>query len=330
MSNSTSGNGVRMAAERFSAVIINYNGMAVLLDCMASLRAAGIEEERLIVVDNGSRDGSVAVAKASYPQAVFIENGCNAGFARAVNAGLRVADSEFVLIFNNDARLAEDALAEFAQVFDAHPRAAILGGQLLHGDGRIQNSVAPFPRIGFELVSPAIWERLSSSGQTRKVAGDVPVQVESVVGASMAVRRAALPELGLLDEDFFFFLEETEWCWRALHRQFEVWHVPAARAFHGQGQTAKRYKSAPRIEFQRSKLIFYRKTAGTRVSRMVSVILFARAVLNVITSLLLCLLTVCLSQRQRQKAAVYLGVLRWHLSGRPDSWGLPDKCPGSS
>jgi hypothetical protein len=318
-----------MASKRFAAVVINYNGMAVLPDCMASLRAAGIAEDRLIVVDNCSRDGSVAMARAGYPQAAFIENGCNAGFARAVNAGLRVAESEFVLIFNNDARLAEDALAEFARVFDAHPHAAILGGRLLHCDGRIQNSVAPFPRIGFELVSPAIWERLSPSGQTRKVAGEAPVQVESVVGASMAVRRAALPELGLLDEDFFFFLEETEWCWRARQRQFEVWHVPTARAFHGQGQTAKRYRSAARIEFQRSKLIYYRKTGGALISRIVSVILFVRVILNATVSMLLCLLTMCLSKRQRQRVVVYLGVLHWHLSGRPDSWGLPDKCPRS-
>jgi hypothetical protein len=316
-----------MAPDRFAAVVVNYNGLAVLPGCLASLRAAGIAEDRLVVVDNGSRDGSVERARATYPTARFIENGCNAGFARAVNAGLRVAEAEFVLVFNNDARLDDSALTGFAQVFDARPRAAILGGRLLHEDGRIQNAAAPFPRIGFELLSPAIWERLSGRAQRRKIEGDEPVKVESVVGASMAVRRSALPELGLLDEDFFFFMEETEWCWRARQRGFEVWHVPAARAVHGQGKTAKRYRSAPRIEFQRSKLIYYRKTAGFSAWLAVSVILSVRAWVNTLSSLLLCLLTLCLVSRSRQKAVVYWGVLVWHLLGRPATWGLPDKCP---
>lgn len=316
-----------MAAERFAAVVVNYNGMEVLPDCLASLRTAGISEDRLVVVDNGSRDGSVEWARSRYPAARFIENGCNAGFARAVNAGLKEADAEFVLIFNNDAQLDGRALNQFARVFDQHPRAVILGGRLLHTDGRMQNSVAPFPRLGFELLSPAIWERLSGSGQRRKIEGEEPVKVESVVGASMAVRQAALPELGFLDEDFFFFMEETEWCWRARQCGFEVWHVPAAWAVHGQGKTAKRYRSAPRIEFQRSKLIYYRKTAGLPAWLAVSTLLFVRALLNALSSLLLCLLSLCLRAKQRQKAAVYWGVLTWHLLGRPAAWGLPDKCP---
>jgi len=315
-----------MHADRFAAVVVNYNGMAVLSDCIDSLLSAGINEDRVVVVDNGSRDGSVFTAKTRYPNAKFIEIGCNAGFAKAVNSGVRATNAEFVLIFNNDARLAQDALKHFADVFDNHPLAAILGGRLLHIDGRIQNSVARFPSIGFELIAPALWERLPFTSKVRKIVGKSPIQVESVVGASMVVRNAMLPVLGLLDEDFFFFLEETEWCWRARQRHLEVWHVPEAKAFHGQGQTAKRYKSAPRIEFQRSKIIYYRKTAGNSVAQIVGLILLIRSIGNAVSSLFVCLFTLCMLDRVRNKAGVYLGVLAWHLLGRPASWGLPDKC----
>lgn len=316
-----------MAAERFAAVVVNYNGMEVLPECLESLRAAGIPDDKLVVVDNGSRDGSVEWLRSTFPAVRLIENGCNAGFARAVNAGLKEVDAEFVLIFNNDAQLDGRALNEFARVFDQHPRAVILGGRLLHTDGRMQNSVAPFPRLGFELLPPAVWEHLSGSGKRRKIEGEQPVLVESVVGASMAVRGSALPRLGPLDEDFFFFMEETEWCWRARQLGFEVWHVPAAVAVHGQGRTAKRYRSAPRIEFQRSKLIYYRKTGGFLAWLTVSMILVVRALANATSSLLLCLLSLCLNKGKRQKAVVYGGVLAWHLLGRPEGWGLPDKCP---
>ena len=104
-----------LAARRFSVVIVNYNGGQMLLDCVRSVRSGLLPADRIIVVDNGSRDDSMARLEAAEPGCVILRNGCNAGFARAVNRGLAQVRSEFALLLNNDARLAPDAAALYKQ-----------------------------------------------------------------------------------------------------------------------------------------------------------------------------------------------------------------------
>jgi len=156
---------------------------------------------------------------------------------------------------------------------------------------------------------------------------DRPVPVETVIGACLAIRRACLPRLGTLDEDYFFFLEETEWCHRARALGYQVYYVPAARALHAQGQTAKRFRGAARIEFQRSKLIFFRKTQSWPSYAVVSVLLPLRALINAVFNTVACISTLCLLPRQRARAMGYWHIMLWHALGRPRHWGLPDKCP---
>lgn len=311
---------------RFSVVIVNYNGGDMLLDCVRSVTESGVFAAQVVVVDNGSRDDSMARLEAAWPDCMTVHMGCNAGFARAVNRGLAKVKTEFALLLNNDARLAPDSWAAFGNFFDQHSKAAFLGGRLLYEDGRLQNAVAAFPRLYAEFLPRALLRVLWPARYQGRPKGDSPVRVESVIGAMFAVRMAAVGEFGALDEDFFFFLEETEWCHRASQRGWEVWHVPAARAIHAQGATAKKHNALARIEFHRSRLIYFRKTAPAWYPLSL-VMACLKAGLNAFSNNLLAVLTLGLVPRARSKALISAQILLWYLRGRPADVGLPDKCP---
>ncbi|HUW98173.1 MAG TPA: glycosyltransferase family 2 protein [Acidiferrobacter sp.] len=314
-------------ASRFSVIIVNYNGAGMLAACLRSVLNEGVPAGKIVVVDNGSHDDSLVLAEQAAPGVRLIGNTCNAGFARAVNQGLDLASGDFVLLLNNDAQLEANSLCAFAEAFDQIPAVLIAGGQLYYPDGRPQNAVAAIPSLAGELLPKFLlnWLKPQRLGGKSQVIN--PAAVESVIGACLAVRRAGIAHLGRLDEDYFFFLEETEWCQRARRLGYRVYHVPAARAVHAQGQTANHFRSAARIEFQRSKLTFFRKTQGPLAYLIVSAILPIKALVNAASNSLICIVTLCLRRRQRARTLGYWRIVLWHGLGRPKEWGLPNKCP---
>jgi len=315
------------AGQRFAAVIVNYNGGSMLSECVRSCLGEGISPARIVVVDNGSRDGSAEDLGKQISGLRLIPNRCNAGFARAANQGIRQADAEFVLLLNNDARLESGALRAFAAGFDERPKLAIAGGQLRYPDGRLQSAFAPLPSVAEELLPLPLLRLLSPNRFRRKVLKSEPIAVESVFGACFCVRAALLPRLGLLDEDYFFFFEEIEWCQRARQAGFEVWYLPAARAVHGGGATANLFRGSARIEYQRSKLTFFRKTRNRPSYLVVSVFLVLRTFINALACAVGSAATLFLNRKVRLKAATYWYLFFWHLLLRPTQWGLPGKCP---
>ena len=315
------------AGLRFAAVIVNYNGGRMLSESVRSCVREGIPPTQIVVVDNGSRDGSIEELGRQIAGLKLVRNSCNAGFARAVNQGIRQTEAEFILLLNNDAQLAGGALSAFAEGFDLRPKLAIAGARLLHPDGRLQSSFAPLPSAAEELLPPPLLRLLAPDRFRRKTAQAEPMAVESVFGACLSVRAGVLPRLGLLDEDFFFFYEEVEWCQRARRMGFEVWFLPAARVVHGWGVTANRFRGPARVEYQRSKLTFFRKTRSRASYRVVSSFLVVRTLVDALAGTVACLATLFLNSRLRKKAATYCYLLWWHIRLRPAHWGLPDKCP---
>jgi len=314
------------AGARFSVVIVNYNGGEMLLDCVRSVVHEAVPPSQIIIVDNGSADDSIHNLKTTVPDAQVLRNNCNAGFARAVNQGIADASSEFILLLNNDAQLNPGALRAFAEGFDALPRMAIAGGQLRYPDGRLQSAFAPLPTIAEEIL-PLFFLRLISPDRfRRKTLDEHPIAVESVFGACLCVRSSVLPSLGLLDEDYFFFFEEIDWCRRARQIGAEVYYLPTARAIHQGGRTANRFRGPSRVEYQRSKLTYFRKSRGAAALHLVSAFLVLRTLINALFGTLMCAATLCLNRRLRLKAATYWYLLCWHLLLRPASWGLPGKC----
>jgi len=151
--------------------------------------------------------------------------------------------------------------------------------------------------------------------------------VESVLGACLCVRSSVLSTLGLLDEDYFFYFEEIDWCRRALQMGGQIYYLPKARAIHLGGHTANCFRGPARVEYQRSKLIYFRKSHGPAAFYLMSGFLVLRTFINVLFGALMCLGTLFLNERLRLKTATYWYLLCWHALLRPASWGLPGKCP---
>jgi N-acetylglucosaminyl-diphospho-decaprenol L-rhamnosyltransferase len=325
---------------RFAVIIVNYNGGAMLLDCVHSAMRECVPAAQIIVVDNGSHDGSIENLERHITGLKVIRNNCNAGFARAVNQGIEQAPAEFVLLLNNDAQLEPGAAQAFAHAFDSLPNLAIAGGQLRYPNGRLQSAFAPLPSVIEELlplfllklISPHRFRRktLPDKQIPEKHIRDTPMAVECVLGACLCVRRSVLARLGLLDEDYFFYFEEIEWCQRARRIGAEVFYLPAARAIHTGGRTANRFHGPSRVEYQRSKLTFFRKTRSTAAYSAVSVFLVCRTFINALSGVVMCAATLFLNKRLRLKAGTYWYLLCWHLLLRPAAWGLPGKCAGAN
>ncbi len=312
------------AGLRFSVVIVHRNGAELLCQSLAALQmACDPQRDEVILVDNGSSDDSLARVRQSFPQVRIVENGCNAGFARACNQGLRAADSAYVLFLNNDAFLPAEALTLFAEGFARHPRAALIGGQLYGPDGARQRSVgvAPTPLSEMGLARRRPPEVSTATG---------PVEVETLVGACMALRRTAVVDAGPLDEEFFFYFEETEWCVRLRRKGWQVLCDPRIRITHLKGASTRPLRRGAQVEMLRSRLIYYRKTLPPAQAFGLSLWRVLRLLLNSLSHLLLVALTLGLARKIRDKLATYLTLLAWLALGRPRAWGLPDKCPRSA
>ena len=191
-----------------SIVIVNYNTRDLLIDCLDSIyeNLGGVAFD-VWVVDNGSTDESPDAVRERYPQVILIENSYNLGFARANNQALRAVEGRYVVLLNSDTRLTPGAIETMVRFMDESPSVGVCGPQLLNEDGSLQNSIATIPTLATELLNKAILRRLFPDrypGKEHRI--DEPMEVESIVGACMVVRKETIDDVGLLDEDFFFFL----------------------------------------------------------------------------------------------------------------------------
>jgi len=300
-----------------SIVIVNWNTRELLLDCLASLyatvRALRFE---VFLVDNASSDGSVEAVQAQYPQIIIIQNEKNLGFAAANNKALRIMQGKYALLLNTDTVLTEGAIANLFAYLENHDEVGMACGQLLNEDGSKQNSIANFPSLlGLlcnETVLRLLWPRRFSSKRQEYRA---PIEVESCIGACLMVRKAAMEAVGLLDERYFFFLEETDWAF-AMHRAgWKSCFVPEARIYHLQGQSAGHNVRA-RIMFYRARYQYLRKWFS-RLWPLHALLLMVRLVINVLLNGIGLIVTLGLHRGVRGRLMLYLHLLLWHLRGCP-------------
>ena len=230
---------------RLSVIIPNWNGAPHLPGCLESLRAQTWRDFEIIVVDNASTDASLAVL-AHYPEVRVLALERNRGFTGACNAGLAAARGAIVLLLNNDTEADPRWLAEIAAAFETHPEVGLLASKMLLFDRR-----DTFHTAG-DFVTPdglphnrGVWER--DEGQY-----DHPAYVFSACGGSAAYRRRMLEEIGLLDDDFFFSLEDVDLAWRAQLAGWRCLYLPSAVVYHklkasGGGVTASFYDGRNRL-----------------------------------------------------------------------------------
>ena len=267
-----------------SAVIVNYDAGAHLLRCVASLRAAGVGE--VVVVDNGSHDGSAEAAVAADPGVRLVPTGANLGYGSAANRGAVVAGGEALLVLNPDVVVAPDAPARLFAALSVAPRRGVVGPRIDTPAGARYPSPRTFPALGdalghafVGLVFPANrWSRRYKRLDAEPAAGPV----DWVSGACLLARRACFEALGGFDEAYFMYAEDVDLCWRAWRAGFEVAYEPAARVAHVQGVSADQRPYRMIAAHHRSLLRFSaRTTTGWRRALLpvVAVGLAARAAL---------------------------------------------------
>lgn len=275
------------------------------------------------MVDNGSQDGSREEVKKVFPSAHLIENERNLGFAKAANQGLQKASGRYALLLNPDTQVKNGAVERLVLFMDAHADAGMAGGQLLNADGSKQNSIANFPSLGTELLNKSLLRWLFPKkfpGKERNYSE--PIEVDSVIGACMIVRRDVLNQVGFLDEDYFLFLEETDWCYRMKKAGWKIYHVPQAEIYHLQGKSAERDKKRAKIEYYHSRYHFFKKNRGTLHWFILLIGLMIRLGAEVMFTFLLCLFSFFLVRKWRMKLSTYSYLMGWHLRGCPPGMGL--------
>ncbi len=307
-----------------SIVVITWNGWHWLEPCLASLgenvRGPGRLAVEVIVVDNGSEDETLARLAERFPWAVALPLGSNRGFAAAANAGLRRAQGRHAVLLNNDTLVPPGVFEACVAYLDAHPDVGVVGPRLLAPDGREQNSVHAEPGLLTEIVPTWLLETLwPARHPSKRYAHHEPLPVDAVLGACLVVRRALLDEVGLIPEDYFFFLEETDFCRNVRAAGHGVVHLPSVSVTHVHGASSKKRDPArTRIEYHRSLYRFFRKNRGPVALALVVGVRVAKSVLHVVVGL-----PAALSSRKgRERWRARVRVLAWHLLGGPEGWGM--------
>lgn len=254
---------------KLSIAIVNWNTRELLRQCLASVyENLGEIEAEVIVVDNGSFDGSAEMAYAVFPQVKLIETGRNLGFTRANNLAYRESCGDYFLLLNSDTVVLPRAISSLVRFLEDHPQAGAVGSKLLNPDGTLQRSCSTFPTPLTELYDALYLSKLfPRSPRFGRYAMsywdfDSVREVDFAGGSCLLLRRSALEEVGLLDEGYFMYSEEADLCYRLKARGWRIFFLPDARVIHYGGESSKLDVNRTSVELYRSKCRFMRKHYG--------------------------------------------------------------------
>jgi N-acetylglucosaminyl-diphospho-decaprenol L-rhamnosyltransferase len=258
-------------------IIVNYNTRDYLRRCLQTVFASqGYFTYRVVVVDNASPDDSVAMTRAEFPQVEVIASPTNGGFSYANNLGLRLlgyrgaddvdADApRYALLLNPDTEVPPESLYGMVQFMDSRPEVGVAGPKLVLEDGSLDLACRrsfPTPMVSLYRYSglSKLFPRSPVFGRYNMthIDPDLEIEVDSVVGAYMQVRKAAIIDAGLLDETFFMYGEDLDWAFRIKKAGWKVFYHPAVTVRHVKRAASRRSRKA-QFEFHRASLIFYRK-----------------------------------------------------------------------
>ncbi len=252
-----------------SVIIVNWNVRELLRRTVDSVYQSwgdrpGLE---IIVVDNHSHDGSVAMLRDSFPAVRVIANKDNRGFTGGNNQGLNEAQGAFLLLLNPDTEVLGDALPRMVSYLQHHPDIALLGPQLLNPDGTVQSSRRRFPTVPILFVESTWLQSVAPRGMLRRYyvqdrPDDETQEVDWVTGAAMLTRRDIVAQVGGLDEGFFMYSEELDWCRRIKAAGGRIVYYPQAQIIHHEGKSSEQVVAARHIYFQSSKVRYARKYHG--------------------------------------------------------------------
>ena len=279
-------------------VIVSFNTRDLLRACLHSLHACTLPL-RVVVVDNASADGSATMVRAEFPGVCLVALSENVGFAAGTNIGLRQLDKmtrwqddrvtsktlnsapltlspahhvtlsvDYVLLLNPDTVVQPGAIEAMVAFLHAHPRVGLVGPHLLNPDGTTQTAAFRFPTLlmtALDLFPPGevLPGRLYNSWwhgrYPQEGAGEEPFPIDHPLGACMLARREVIEQVGMLDEQFFMYAEEVDWCYRIRQAGWAIWQVPEARVTHVGGAATRQFRSRMLVALYESRLRFFRK-----------------------------------------------------------------------
>ncbi len=313
-----------------SIVIVNWNVRDLLRKCLhsilANLQPCSLE---IIVVDNASGDDSVEMIRAEFPGVHLVVNDENRGFPAANNQGIVIAQGRYVFLLNPDTEIMGDALATMLAFADERPDVGVIGPQLLNPDGSVQSSRRRLPTLAsafFEStwLQPYAPRRLLERYHVLDRPDDAIQDVDWVDGAALMARREAIEQIGLMDEGFFMYSEELDWCRRFGEAGWRIIYLPTARILHYRGKSSEQVVAAGHVYFQSSKVRYFRKYHGRFVAETLRLFLL----LNYVWQLMLEATKWLIGHRRplrSQRIAAYWQVLRSGLRKK----GMEGKQSGS-
>jgi GT2 family glycosyltransferase len=275
-----------------AVIIISFNVEKLLKECIESVyRETKNARFDIWVIDNHSRDDSVRMLKRDFPQIHLIENADNVGFTRANNQAIRQCRSDYVLLLNPDTLIQDGAIDRMVQFMDEHPDVGVSGCRVLNEDGSLQlacrrsipsPSVAFFRLTGLSRLFPHS-QRMAKYNLTYLDPAKSH-EVDAVSGAFLLIRRQTMDQIGLLDETFWIYGEDIDWCIRAKKAGWQVMYYPDAHILHYKGVGCSTNSRKTSYEFYRAMYLFYRKHFAKDHSPIVNLLvymgIFAKAVLS--------------------------------------------------
>ncbi|MCL4458610.1 MAG: glycosyltransferase family 2 protein [Chloroflexi bacterium] len=309
-----------------SIVIVSWNVKDLLRACLRSVetevRRSGLSVE-VLVVDNASSDGSVAMVMAEFPWVKLIVNDTNVGFTRANNQASSQAQGDYLLLLNPDTELRVGSLSSMTEFMEKHRDVGVLGPQLLYGDGIIQSSRRRFPTLATALVESTILQRyMPNIGLLRRYyMTDTPdneiQEVDWVVGACFMVRREALSQVGMLDERYYMYSEELDWCYRIKQAGWHVVYFPLAKVIHHEAKSSEQDITLRNIYFHESKCRFFGKHYGRWQEVTLRTFIFLTFLFQLFEESLKFVLVSRNRGMRVQRLLMLLRVSRWQISRLP-------------
>jgi len=225
---------------KLSIVILNFNTKRLTINCVNSIYKSkprvGFE---VVVVDNGSTDGTVeALRKLKFKNFRIIENKKNLGFSKGNNAGIRKATGKYILLLNSDTIVKEHSIDRLYEFAAETTGAGVVGARLLNKDGSVQKSVFRFPTVWRAVKE--YWFGIKNAYTNYAPKTKKPTKVEAVVGAAFLITPQALKKVGLLDESYFMYFEDLDYCRRVKNSDLNVYYLPEAEIVHLHGQSGRK------------------------------------------------------------------------------------------